>query len=420
MAQVEKLARACGLSPQDRRAIARNATGLVKGIRRHDRPGLMEAFLAEYGLSSREGVALMCLAEALLRVPDAPTIDALIQDKIAPSDWRRHLGHSTSMLVNASTWGLMLTGRVLANEPEGLVGTLRALVRRLGEPVIRTAVGAAMAEMGNQFVLGEDIGAAMERATVNEQAGYTHSYDMLGEAAVTKADARKYLTAYHRAIAAIGEQCMARDITQNPGISVKLSALHPRYEETNRAQVMEELPPRLLGLARAARDANMGLNVDAEESERLALSLDVMEAVLADPSLKGWAGFGIVVQAYNRSAMDVLERIGTWQRTLDRALMVRLVKGAYWDREIKRAQVLGLSRFPVFTTKQGTDISYLAAARRLLDMGNGIYPQFATHNAHTVAAILRMAEPGQAFEFQRLHGMGENLHELVRAAHGTR
>jgi RHH-type proline utilization regulon transcriptional repressor/proline dehydrogenase/delta 1-pyrroline-5-carboxylate dehydrogenase len=353
-------------------------------------------------------------------VPDAETMDALIEDKIAPSDWGRHLGRSSSSLVNASTWALMLTGKVLEDREPGVVGHLKAAVKRLGEPVIRTAVARAMKEMGRNFVLGETITLAMKRAEELERQGYTYSYDMLGEAARTEGDARRYHLSYSAAITAIARAARGADIRSNPGISVKLSALHPRYEVAKRARVMEELVPRVRALAGLAKAAGLGFNIDAEEADRLALSLEVIEAVLSDPSLRGWHGFGVVVQAYGRRAGAVIDWLYGLAERLDRKIMVRLVKGAYWDGEVKRAQVLGLASFPVFTRKQATDASYIANARKLLGMTDRIYPQFATHNAHTVAAVLEMAGDTTAFEFQRLHGMGERLHDIVHAAHGTR
>ncbi|NBZ87002.1 bifunctional proline dehydrogenase/L-glutamate gamma-semialdehyde dehydrogenase PutA [Rhodobacteraceae bacterium CYK-10] len=405
-----------------RAAITRDAAALVARIRSSAKPGLMEVFLAEYGLSTDEGIALMCLAEALLRVPDAPTMDALIEDKIAPADWGRHLGRSSSSLVNASTWALMLTGKVLEDREPGIVAHLKGAMKRLGEPVIRTAVSRAMKEMGRAFVLGETIQAAMDRARELESKGYTYSYDMLGEAARTEADAHRYHLSYSAAITAIARAATHGDIRTNPGISVKLSALHPRYEVARRAQVMEELVPRLASLAGLAKAAGLGLNIDAEEADRLTLSLEVIEAVLSDPSLKGWDGFGVVVQAYGRRAGAVIDWLYQTATRLDRKIMVRLVKGAYWDAEIKRAQVMGLTSFPVYTRKEATDASYMANARKLLGMTDRIYPQFATHNAHTVAAVLHMAEglPKGAYEFQRLHGMGERLHDLVLTERGTR
>ena len=423
-AVVSALIAQAALDDESRASIAARGADLVRAIRDSARPGLMEVFLAEYGLSTDEGIALMCLAEALLRVPDADTMDALIEDKIAPSDWGRHLGHSSSSLVNASTWALMLTGRVLDDREPGVVGHLRAAVKRLGEPVIRTAVARAMKEMGRQFVLGEDIAAAMRRARTMEARGYTYSYDMLGEAARTDADARRYHAAYAAAIRAIGDACQAGDIRANPGISVKLSALHPRYEEAQRARVMKELVAHVIDLARMAAQRGMGFNIDAEEADRLALSRDVIGAVLADPALEGWDGFGVVVQAYGPRAGAMIDWLHATAERLDRRVMVRLVKGAYWDTEIKRAQVLGLPGFPVFTAKTATDISYVANARKLLGLTGRIYPQFATHNAHTVAAVLELARQQgvekRAFEFQRLHGMGERLHDLVLEGEGTR
>ena len=419
-ALVVRLIAEAGLDAAARRRVGAAGADLVRQIRASVKPGLMEVFLAEYGLSTEEGIALMCLAEALLRVPDAETMDALIEDKIAPSDWGRHLGRSSSSLVNASTWALMLTGKVLEDHEPGVVGHLKAAVKRLGEPVIRTAVARAMKEMGRNFVLGQTIDLAMKRAEELERQGYTYSYDMLGEAARTEGDARRYHLSYSAAITAIARAAKGADIRSNPGISVKLSALHPRYEVAKRARVMEELVPRVRALAGLARAAGLGFNIDAEEADRLALSLEVIEVVLSDPSLRGWDGFGVVVQAYGRRAGAVIDWLYALALRLDRRIMVRLVKGAYWDGEVKRGQVLGLTSFPVFTRKQATDASYLANARKLLGMTDRIYPQFATHNAHTVAAVLEMGADRSAFEFQRLHGMGERLHDIVHEARGTR
>ncbi len=401
--------------------IVKRATALVREIRDGSDPTLMEEFLAEYGLSTDEGVALMCLAEALLRVPDDETIDALIEDKIVPSAWGKHLGKSSSSLVNASTWALMLTGKVLDDEDtSGLVGALRAAVRRLGEPVIRTAVERAMRELGSQFVLGRTIEEAMERAGEFEANGYTYSYDMLGEAARTDADARRYHLAYAQAISTLAEACNGNDSWKNPGISVKLSALHPRYEYAKRERVMAELMPRVRALAELARSASMGFNIDAEEADRLDLSLDVIEAIVSDRSMRDWDGFGVVVQAYGPRAGYVIDWLHCLSKKIDQRLMVRLVKGAYWDTEIKRAQTLGLDGFPVFTRKASTDLSYICNAKKLLGMTDRLYPQFATHNAHTVAAILELAKDRDAFEFQRLHGMGETLHDKVLKEEATR
>ncbi|MCA0274088.1 MAG: bifunctional proline dehydrogenase/L-glutamate gamma-semialdehyde dehydrogenase PutA [Proteobacteria bacterium] len=416
---VTRLIASASLSAEDRARISASGADLVRQIRADARPGLMEVFLAEYGLSTEEGISLMCLAEALLRVPDAETMDALIEDKIAPSDWGKHLGQSASSLVNASTWALMLTGKVLDDQEPGIAGHLRGAIRRLGEPVIRRAVRQAMKEMGRQFVLGETINAAMERAARMEAQGYTYSYDMLGEAAKTAEDAERYAKAYSKAISAIARAARSSDIRANPGISVKLSALHPRYEVAQEARVMAELVPVTRDLARQAAKARMGFNIDAEEADRLELSMKVIEAVLSDPELKGWDGFGVVVQAYGRRAGAVLDWLYALSQKHDRKIMVRLVKGAYWDAEVKRAQVMGLTDFPVFTRKEATDVSYIANAKKLLGMTDRVYPQFATHNAHTVAAILDMAH-GRPFEFQRLHGMGERLHDIVLKRDKTR
>ncbi|WIY25360.1 bifunctional proline dehydrogenase/L-glutamate gamma-semialdehyde dehydrogenase PutA [Parasedimentitalea psychrophila] len=415
----DQLVTTAALSGDDRARICANAAALVRDIRGHSSPGLMEVFLAEYGLSTDEGVALMCLAEALLRVPDAETIDALIEDKIAPSNWGKHLGKSSSSLVNASTWALMLTGKVLDDE-SGPVGALRGAIKRVGEPLIRTAVSRAMKEMGRQFVLGENIESAMKRAAGMESKGYTYSYDMLGEAARTEGDAARYHLSYSRAISAIAAGCHSHDIRQNPGISVKLSALHPRYELAQEASVMDLLVPRLRALALLAKAAGMGLNVDAEEADRLSLSLEVIDLVLADPALAGWDGFGVVVQAYGPRAGLTIDTLYDIASRHGRKIMVRLVKGAYWDTEIKRAQEMGVDGFPVFTSKPLTDVSYIANARKLLAMTDHIYPQFATHNAHTVSAILHMARDGQPYEFQRLHGMGETMHQMVLEQNHTK
>jgi len=422
---VAELAEACGLDAAARAAISADAAGLVAAVRKGGRPGLMESFLAAYGLDSAEGLALMSLAEALLRVPDAPTVDALIQDKVARADWRAHFGGSPSPLVNFSSWALSIASEVLGGTDGRHASALGSAVQRLGEPVIRQAVAQAMRILGSQFVFGRDIGEALERAAPDRKRGLTHSFDMLGEAARTAGDAARYHRAYAGAIAALAPHCRPREARTNPGISIKLSALHPRYEAPQRARVLAELVEPLGALARAARAADMPLAIDAEEADRLELSLEVIEAVLADPALAGWEGFGVVVQAYGRRAGDVIDWLEALAGRLDRRIMVRLVKGAYWDAEIKRAQVLGLEDYPVFTRKAATDVSYLANARKLL-ASRRIFPAFATHNAHTAAAVLHMAAalgrgPGD-FEFQRLHGMGEALHRQVaeRTGRGPR
>ncbi len=417
---LDRLIQFADLDADKRKAISRHAADLVRAVRNSSDPHLMEVFLSAYGLSTREGVALMCLAEALLRVPDNETIDELIRDKIAPQDWSAHSGASASIFVNASTWALMLTGKVLDESDDGIEGTLRSMVRRLGEPVIRRAVSAAMREMGEQFVQGRTIAQALKRGRPMTAKGYLYSYDMLGEAARTESDAKRYFAAYQDAISSLDAGTNGPDIRQNPGISVKLSALHPRYEVAQKEAMLPVMASRLYELALDARQSRMGLNIDAEEADRLDLSLDVIEQVLAEPKLAGWNGFGVVVQAYGPRAAFVIDWLYTLAKRHDRQIMVRLVKGAYWDTEIKRAQTLGLDGYPVFTRKTNTDISYIACAKKLLSMTDRIYPQFATHNAHTVASILAMAPDRDSFEFQRLHGMGESLHEAVRKAEGTR
>ena len=408
-------------SPEARAEISRQASAMIKRLRAEAKPSVMELFLAEYGLSSKEGIALMCLAEALLRVPDAATMDALIEDKIAPSEWGKHLGESHSALVNASTWALLVTGQVLDAPDTGMAGLLRGAVKRLGEPVIRQAVARVMREMGQQFVLGQTIQKALSHAAGFEAKGYLYSYDMLGEAAITDEDARGYHMAYADAIAQIAKAASGRDISRNPGISIKLSALHPNYDLQHRKQVMDVLVPRARSLALLAKSAGIGLNIDAEEAARLDLSLDVIEAVLSEPGLAQWDGFGVVVQAYGKRAAYVIDWLYALAQKLDRRIMVRLVKGAYWDTEIKLAQVEGLPGFPVLATKPHTDMHYICCAQKLLAMSDCIYPQFATHNAHTIAAVLHSARAQKVtnFEFQRLHGMGEALHDQVLQEHGV-
>ena len=393
-----------------RARIQDRARALVTHLREDSKPGLMELMMAEYGLSTDEGVALMCLAEALLRVPDNETMDDLIEDKIAPSQWGRHLGKSASPLINGSTWALMMTGRML-DEQTPVHKTLGGMIKRLGEPVIRRAVREAMKVMGRQFVLGETIQGAIKRSALK----YRYSYDMLGEAAMSTPDALDYYADYETAIQVLAARCKSDDIADNPGISVKLSALHPRYDEFQRDRVMEVLLPRVTALAQLAAHARMGFNIDAEESERLELNLDIVEALARDPDLSGWDGLGLVVQAYGTRSPAVIDWVSALARDTGRRLMVRLVKGAYWDTEIKRAQVMGLARYPVFETKSDTDRNYSLCAEKLLANRPALYPQFATHNAHTVAAVLELAGEDQTgYEFQRLHGMGEALHAYLR------
>ena len=418
---LKELAEKHGLSDGERKQISTQAADLISRIRKTGNPSLMEVFLAEYGLSTNEGIALMCLAESLLRVPDAETINELIEDKITPSCWGEHLGKSSSSLVNASTWALMLTGKVLKYpETQGLKKTLQGAIKRLGEPVIRTAVRRVIKEMGHQFVLGRNIKEAIKRGSAQEKKGFTYSYDMLGEAALTASDADSFFEAYNNAIKRLTPRAKHHDTRENPGISIKLSALHPRYEVSQKDRVMRELVPRVIDLALLAKNAQMGFNIDAEEADRLDLSLDVIEAVLQSPKFTGWKGFGVVVQAYGKRAAAVIDWFYELARELDRTIMVRLVKGAYWDTEIKQAQVDGVRDFPVFTEKAATDLSYICCAKKLLDYSDRIYPQFATHNAHTVCAILNMAGHNQSYEFQRLHGMGEALHKLIHEEERTR
>ena len=416
-AVVEQLLREAELPAELLDRIAARARDLVRKVREQRvGQGGIDAFMHEYQLSSREGVVLMCLAEALLRIPDAETVDELIKDKLADADWEKHLGTSESLLVNASTWALMLTGRIMrfdSAETRDLGGMLRRLVVRSGEPVIRQAVTQAMRILGRQFVMGRDIGEALERAEAMEKRGYRYSYDMLGEAARTMRDAERYDRAYHDAIGAIGKAAGGRGPFVGPGISVKLSALHPRYEFAQSARVMRELVPRVLKLAQAAKATDISFTIDAEEAERLDISLDVIEAISGDPSLKGWEGLGLAIQGYQKRCLPLIDWLQAMAQRHKRRLMVRLVKGAYWDSEIKWSQERGLPGYPVFTRKTATDVSYLAGARKLLADGAAFFPMFATHNAHTLSAIVEMAGNSRDFEFQRLHGMGDALYDEV-------
>ncbi|MFV0478556.1 MAG: bifunctional proline dehydrogenase/L-glutamate gamma-semialdehyde dehydrogenase PutA [Parahaliea sp.] len=378
--------------------------------------GGVDALLQEYTLSTEEGVVLMCLAEALLRVPDRHTIDRLIRDKLAEGNWSAHLGKSDSLFVNASAWGLLLTGKMVNYSDEDKAaqfGLLRKTMGRLGEPVIRTSVRYAMQVMGTQFVMGTCIDKAVGRAKEEEAKGYRYSYDMLGEGARTTADAERYFNSYLNAIEVIGRAAAGRGPINSPGISVKLSAIHPRYEFSQSERIFQELVPRLKALALAARAHNIGFTVDAEEADRLDLSLDVIEQVFLDPDLGDWEGFGIAVQAYQKRALPVIDWLYQLTRRAHRKMMVRLVKGAYWDTEIKLAQNGGEPDFPVFSRKPATDLSYQACAARLLSCRDSIYPQFATHNAYTAATILEMSPQRSGYEFQRLHGMGDTLFEQI-------
>lgn len=414
---VEELLGQASLPPAERDLVLARATELVARVRsKASGQTAVESFMRQYDLSSEEGVLLMCVAEALLRIPDTATADKLIRDKLGEANWRRHLGGSDSMFVNASTWGLMLTGRLVSlaeDTRRDFTGALKRLVGRAGEPVVRLAVRQAMRIMGHQFVMGRTIEEALDRSGQKDNAAYRYSYDMLGEAALTQPDAERYHRAYRDAIGALGRRGPFDSVLDAPSISVKLSALHPRYEVAKRARVHAELVPKVLELARLAKQNGIGMTVDAEEADRLELSLEVIGAVFADASLDGWDGFGLAVQAYQKRAPYVIDWLAQAARAAQRRLCVRLVKGAYWDSEIKRAQEQGLAGYPVFTRKPNTDVSYLACARRLFDAGADlVYPQFATHNAHTIAAIHHMSR-GRPFEYQRLHGMGTDLYSEV-------
>ncbi|HEK1689828.1 TPA: trifunctional transcriptional regulator/proline dehydrogenase/L-glutamate gamma-semialdehyde dehydrogenase [Pseudomonas putida] len=397
------------------------AAGIAEKLRNQKsaggRAGIVQGLLQEFSLSSQEGVALMCLAEALLRIPDKGTRDALIRDKISSGNWHPHLGNSPSLFVNAATWGLLLTGKLVSTHNEaGLTTSLTRIIGKSGEPMIRKGVDMAMRLMGEQFVTGETIAEALANASRFESKGFRYSYDMLGEAALTEHDAQKYLASYEQAIHSIGKASHGRGIYEGPGISIKLSALHPRYSRAQYERVMEELYPRLLSLTLLAKQYDIGLNIDAEEADRLELSLDLLERLCFEPSLAGWNGIGFVIQAYQKRCPYVIDYVIDLAKRSRHRLMIRLVKGAYWDSEIKRAQVEGLEGYPVYTRKVYTDVSYVACARKLLAVPEAIYPQFATHNAHTLSAIYHIAGqnyyPGQ-YEFQCLHGMGEPLYEQV-------
>ena len=414
-------------SDDERQRIEAVATGLVEAARagRHEGGGV-DSFLAEYGLSSEEGVLLLCLAEALLRIPDAATADRLIAGTIGLGDWAGHLGHSESVLVNASTWGLMLTGHMVDWGEEGgteLGARVQRLIARSGEPVIREAMRRAMRILGNQFVLGETIAAALDNAAYERSQGYRFSFDMLGEAARTAEDADRYAARYAGAATAIAawagspktqtEEARTEEaLHARPGLSVKLSALHPSYVPSQEARLRAELVPRLKSLARTMRKAWLPLTIDAEEAERLDLSLSLLEPLFTDPDLAGWNGLGLAVQAYSKRALKLIDWLAGVAEATGRRIPVRLVKGAYWDSEIKWAQEQGLSDYPVFTRKVNTDVAYLAAARALLARPDCFFPQFATHNAHTIAAVAELAGD-RPYEFQRLHGMGQALHRAV-------
>ncbi len=403
------------LSPDIASRVDSRARALVHAARAAHKPGAdVTDFLAEYGLGTTEGVALLCLAEALLRIPDAATADALIEDRIAAADWRKHLGHADSLAVNASAWAFMLTGRVLTlDEAQGSIqAAIGSMIRRIGEPVIRAALRRGMRVLARQFVMGRTIDEALARANTAEGRRWRYSFDMLGEAAKTQEDADRYRVAYTDAMGAIGRAAAGRGPIHGPGISVKLSALHPRYEPLQAARCVPALIGALTALAEAAKVANIGMTVDAEEADRLEISLDVFAAVLADQRIAGWDGLGLAVQAYQKRALPLIDWVAELGHRTQHRIPMRLVKGAYWDSEIKLAQVQGHADYPVLTRKAATDVSWLACARRMLERRDAIHPAFATHNAHSLAFVLECAGSDD-FEMQRLHGMGEALYHAA-------
>ncbi|NNF51860.1 MAG: bifunctional proline dehydrogenase/L-glutamate gamma-semialdehyde dehydrogenase PutA [Gammaproteobacteria bacterium] len=414
---IEALIPSARLPDEARFRVRAMARKLVESVRRNRvSKGGIDAFLQEYDLSSQEGVVLMCLAEALLRIPDDDTANRLIQDKLAEGKWSEHLDADHPLFVNASTWGLMLTGRIIVpgrEAEEDPASFMRRLVARAGEPVIRGALRQAMRIMGHQYVMGSTISAALKRAGKGENRAYRYSFDMLGEAAMTQDDARRYQRSYADAISAIGKEAGDASVFAAPSISVKLSALHPRYEFSQRERVLAELIPVVAALAEQAAQAGIALTMDAEEADRLELSLEVFAGVLRTARIGDWNGFGLAVQTYLKQAPAVVEWLIHLADETGRRIPVRLVKGAYWDTEIKHAQEQGLEGYPVFTRKASTDVSFLACARRVLEAGDKLYPQFATHNARTVATIIEFAGAGKEYEFQRLHGMGEELYAEV-------
>jgi RHH-type proline utilization regulon transcriptional repressor/proline dehydrogenase/delta 1-pyrroline-5-carboxylate dehydrogenase len=404
-----------GLDPKAEARIDRRALRLIDAVRAKSiRIGGVEDLLREYSLSSEEGLALMVLAESLLRVPDDLTADRLIEDKLASAHWSRHAGDSEALLVAVAAWALGVTARVIG-KGKTAEGVVAALAHRIGMGAVRAAARRAVQLIGSHFVFGQTIEAALERARSTNGRLYRYSFDMLGEGARTQADAQHYFASYAKAIEAIGESAGRGSLPERPGISVKLSALHPRYEPLSRPRVLAELAPHVAGLARTAKRHELNFTIDAEEADRLELSLDIVDLLLADPSLAGWDGFGLAVQAYQKRALAVIDHVTAAARRYGRRLMLRLVKGAYWDTEIKRAQERGLPDYPVFSRKAMTDLNYLACAKRLLGMRDLVYPQFATHNALTIATIVESAGDTEGFEFQRLHGMGEDLFAALRS-----
>ncbi|WP_404325593.1 bifunctional proline dehydrogenase/L-glutamate gamma-semialdehyde dehydrogenase PutA [Aerophototrophica crusticola] len=414
---VTALLRGHGLSGGERQAIHDRAVAVVNAARgRRKELGPLDAFLQEFGLSNQEGIALMCIAECLLRIADPETADRLIAEKIAQGQWDSHLGRSDSVFVNAAAWGLMLTGKVTGLETgeKDAKGFLKRMVARSGETVIRAAMGQAMKVMGDHFVMGKTITEALAEARKAKPAGTLHSYDMLGEGARTWEQAKRYLEAYKNAVDKVGAEAGGKGPTAAPGVSIKLSALHPRYVQAQHASVMAELVPPVKELCLQAKRWDINLTIDAEEADRLDLSLDVIAALAHDPDLKGWNGLGLAIQAYQKRTVHLVDWLAALARSAGRRLMVRLVKGAYWDSEVKWSQAAGHADYPVFTRKAATDLSYLVCARKMLGHRDAIYPQFATHNAYTIAAILHLAGDNRDLEFQRLHGMGELLFAAAR------
>jgi RHH-type proline utilization regulon transcriptional repressor/proline dehydrogenase/delta 1-pyrroline-5-carboxylate dehydrogenase len=421
---VQRLLQVARLDPEATARINKRAALLVGQVRsRQSEQGVMEAFMMEYDLSSEEGIVLMCLAEALLRIPDDETAEKLIADKLGDADWESHIGRSSSVLVNASTWGLMLTGKLVAlseTTSANFRAALARIVNRSGEPLVRTAIRQAMKILGFQYVMGRTIEEALKRSQKKDNRQYRYSFDMLGEAAITQADADRYLESYRAAITAIGSSHQEPDVFAAPSISVKLSALHPRFEFAQQQRVIGEIVPRVLELAKLAKANRMALTIDAEEADRLMLALAVFSAVYQDETLEGWEGFGLALQSYQKRATAEIALLADLAKRKGRRIPVRLVKGAYWDSEIKLAQVEGYEGYPVFTRKANTDVSYIACARQLLAERQAFYPQFATHNAHTVSVITELAGDRLDFEFQRLHGMGADLYGVVMQAEGFR
>ena len=411
---VEILLDYLNLEAAAKQPIQQTAYQLVKELREtRSQQGGLDAFLSTYDLSTMEGIVLMCIAEAMLRIPDNETIDSLIRDKLTSADWTQHLGKSNSIFVNVATWILMLTGKIIEENPQQtkkLEKAIKRVTKYASEPVIRKAVAQAMKILGQQFVMGQTITEALKNARAEQKNGYCHSFDMLGEAARTDEDAQRYLEAYIKAIKAIGIQAKHLDIINSPGISIKLSALYPRYEFAQQDQAVPILTTRLVTLALLAKKYNIGLTVDAEEADRLGISLDIIKAVFLDADLADWEGFGLAVQAYQKRSFYLLDWLQQLSEQAGKRMMVRLVKGAYWDSEIKHSQELGLAGYPVFTRKANTDVSYIACAKKLLSFPAHFYSQFATHNPHTLAVILEMAQADNKFEFQCLHGMGQTLY----------